>query len=88
MDINEQSKRLAKLFSYQILGYIALEILVLILIGINLIPPVLTVKDIGGVVIGINTGFIVLVGLIVVLTAASWIAILVEVAEILRIKKV
>ncbi len=88
MDLNEQSKRLAKLFSYQILGYIALEILVLLLIVSNLLPPTLTVKVIDGTPIGINTGFIVLVGLIVVLTAASWIAVLVEVAEIMRIKKI
>ncbi len=85
--MKDQSEKLAKLLTWQLLGFVVLEILVGILVLVNIIPAFLQIKAIDGTVVGLNAGFIILVALIVILASSAWLAILVEIFGIMEIKK-
>ncbi len=86
--ITEQSVRLAKLVAWQLIGFLVVESIAAILMAINAMPKFLTVKVVNTGIIEVNTGFILVVALIVLLTSALEIAILVEVANLLEIKEI
>lgn len=71
-------QNLANLTALQLAGFIVLEVIMWALIALNIVPPTLVLKQIGVVTISINTAFIVVVGLVSVLIAAFWLAVLVE----------
>ena len=65
-----------------------LEAIVWVLLVVGLLPPTLVLKNMGSVVIQINTAYLVVAGLVAVLVAAFWLAILSEVFGFVEIKKV
>ncbi len=85
--IHEQSIRLAKLVMLELVGFIIIEVLAGVLLMLNILPQFLAVKSVSTGIIEIHTGFILVVSLIVLLTSALEIAILVELAGILEVKK-
>ncbi len=86
MDKKDREK-LARLVAWQFAGFVVLEAIVVILILVGLLPPYLDIKSQDGMKFIINSGFLIVVSLIVILTANLWLAILVEVLRVVEMKK-
>ena len=83
-----QSEMLAKFIAWQFIGFFLFELLVAALIAVGLIPAYLTIRSLQGLDVIINTGFLVMVSLIITLTATGWLAFLVEVLDIVEMKNI
>lgn len=70
------------------LGFIVFEVIVWILISIGIMPPLLTLRYAGELIIQINSAYLVITGLTSVLIAGFWLAILAEVFDLIEINKV
>ncbi len=88
MVTKSSAENLAVLVALQMAGIIVLEVLLWFCVLIGVIPPSLGVVSDGEVLLQINTGFIVIMGLIFVLVAGFWLAILTEVFNIIEITKI
>ena len=73
-----QMANLAKLTALQMLGFVVFEIILCILVAVEIVPSAIVIKRIGLLEISMNTGYLVLVGLVSVLVASFWLAILVQ----------
>ena len=83
----EQQLLLAKLVGLQMSGYIVVEVLFGVLISLGLLPTTLSFHQQGVVVAEISTVYVVVIGLVAVLFAGFWVALLVEVFDIFTIAK-
>jgi hypothetical protein len=82
-----QLKNLAKLTALEILGFLAFELAVWILVTARVIPPQLSLSQVGVVELTINSAYIVIAGLFAVLVASFWLALLAE-TGIVRISEI
>ena len=73
-----QLANLAKLTAVEMIGFIVLELILWLLVIADLIPHSIIIKKVGLLEISMNTGYFVVVGLVAVLVASFWIAILVQ----------
>jgi hypothetical protein len=78
MKLTEAQHNLVELVKMQMAGYVVLEIIVGLLIAAGMIPPLLDTAIAGGIVVKINTAFIMIGALLAVLVSAFWSAVLVE----------
>jgi hypothetical protein len=69
---------LVRLTAAEMVGFIVLEVIMWLLVVANFIPPTLVIKRVGLIELSMNTGYLVLIGLIAVLVASFWLAILVQ----------
>ncbi|MFC2175262.1 hypothetical protein ACFLQ2_05385, partial [archaeon] len=69
---------LARLTAVEILGFIIFEILLWLLVLVNIVPASVVIKRVGMVEISMNTGYLAIVGLVAVLVASFWLALLVQ----------
>ncbi len=83
----QQQLILAKLVGLQMLGFIVLEVLFGLLVLIGVLPPTLILQQEGVIVADINTGYILIAGLMSVLVSGFWVALLVEVFDLSELKK-
>ena len=81
-------ENLALLIALQMLGFIVLEVMVWVLVAIGVLPPLLTLSHAGGVVIQVNSAYIVIAGLMSILVAGFWLALLAEVFDLIEINDV
>ena len=82
-----QMANLARLTAVQMIGFIVLELLLWLFVLADIIPASIVIKRVGLLEISMNTGYLVVVGLIAVLVASFWIAILVQFG-IVKLEKV
>ncbi len=82
-----QMVNLLRLTAAEMVGFIVLEVIVWLLVVANVIPATVVIKKIGLLEISMNTGYFVLIGLIAVLIASFWLAILVQ-SKIVKLSKV
>lgn len=73
-----QLANLARLTAVEMIGFIVLELILWVLVLANIIPPSIVIKRVGLLEISMNTGYLIIVGLIAVLVASFWLAILVQ----------
>ena len=69
---------LLRLTAAEMVGFILLEVVMWLLVVANFIPPTLVIKRVGLIELSMNTGYLVLIGLVAVLVASFWLAILVQ----------
>jgi len=81
-------ENLSLLIAIQMAGFVVLEIVVWVLLLLGIIPPTLVLKNMGDVVIQINSSYLVVAGLISILVAGFWVALLSEVFGLIEIKKI
>jgi len=74
----EQLADLARLTAVEMIGFIALELILWVLVLADIIPPSIVIKRVGLLEISMNTGYLIIVGLVAVLVASFWLAILVQ----------
>lgn len=74
----EQLANLARLTAVEMIGFIALELILWVMVLADLIPPSIVIKRVGLLEISMNTGYLIIVGLVAVLVASFWLAILVQ----------
>ena len=90
MLINMTSKssleNLALLTALQMLGFIILEVIVWILLTLGVIPPMLMLQSGETFIFQINTAYIVIAGLMVILVSGFWLAVLTELLGVVEIK--
>ncbi len=82
----EQLADLAKLTAVEMVGFIALELVLWVLVLADIIPPSIVIKRVGLLEISMNTGYLIIVGLVAVLVASFWLAILVQ-FDMIRLEK-
>lgn len=82
------AENLAMLVSLQMLGFIVLEVVAWLLVAAGVLPPVLTLKNMGTLILQVNTAYIVIAGLLSVLVAGFWLALLTEAFGIVEIKEI
>lgn len=87
MTEKRQQILLAKLVGLQMSGYILVEILFGILVAFGVLPAFLSFQREGVIVAEVSTVYVVIIGLVAVLLAGFWVALLVEVFEIFTIKE-
>ena len=74
----QQLANLARLTAVEMIGFIALELILWVLVLADIIPPSIVIKRVGLLEISMNTGYLIIVGLVAVLVASFWLAILVQ----------
>lgn len=83
----QQLANLARLTAVEMIGFIALELILWVLVLADIIPPSIVIKRVGLLEISMNTGYLIIVGLIAVLVASFWLAILVQ-FDMIRLEKI
>ena len=86
MIAKNQFENLCMLIALQMAGFVVVEVIVWILLAVGIMPPVLTLSQQGNTLIQINSGYLVVAGLMSMLVAGFWLAILSEVFGIVEIK--
>ena len=81
-------ENLIYLIGIQMIGFVVLEVIVWLLIAVGIIPPMLVLKYENGLLLQINAAYIVIAGLMSLLVAGFWLAILTEVFGIIEVSKV
>lgn len=84
---SDQFMNLLRLTAAEMIGFIFLEVVIWLLIVVNMIPATIVIKRIGLLEISMNTGYLVLIGLVAVLVASFWLAILVQ-AGIVKMEEI
>jgi len=74
----DQLMSLARLTALEIVGFIAFELLLWTLVLIEIVPASIVIKRVGMIEISMNTGYLAIVGLVAVLVASFWLALLVQ----------
>lgn len=82
-----QLVNLARLTAVQMIGFIVLELVLWLFVLADIIPPSIVIKRVGLLEISMNTGYLVIVGLVAMLVASFWIAILVQ-FDIVKLEKI
>ena len=88
MTSKSEFENLCLLIALQMAGFIVLEIIIWILLAIGVMPPTLILKRAGDIIIQVNSGYLVIAGLMSVLVAGFWLALLAEVFGFVEIHKV
>lgn len=88
MGSKKNFENLSLLVAVQMAGFVALEVVVWVLLLLGIMPPTLVLRDMGAVVIQINSSYLVIAGLVSVLVAGFWVAILSEVFDLIEIKTI
>lgn len=84
----KQSENLAKLVEWQLIGFMVLEVVIVLLLLVGLIPPFLTIYHNATYNVVVNTGVLVIVTLIILLTSSLWIAALAEILDMVEVKNI
>lgn len=87
-DMKKSAENLALLVAVQMLGFIVLEVIVWLLVSIGWFPPQLILSNSGGVVLQINSAYLIIAGLMSLLVAGFWLAILTEVFGIVEVGRI
>ena len=82
-----QLMSLARLTAVEIIGFIIFEVALWVLVLANFVPASIVIKRVDMIEISMNTGYLAIVGLVAVLVASFWLAILVQVG-IVKLEKV
>jgi len=88
MRSKEAFENLSLLVAIQMAGFVVLELIIWLLLLLGIMPPTLVLKNMGAVVIQINSAYLVIAGLVSVLVAGFWVALLSEVFGLIEIKKI
>ncbi|MCK4327182.1 MAG: hypothetical protein KAW41_01760 [Candidatus Diapherotrites archaeon] len=83
----DQLMNLARITAVEILGFIIFEVVLWLLVLVNVVPASIVIKRVGMIEISMNTGYLAIVGLVAVLVASFWLAILVQMG-IVRLEQV
>ncbi len=76
------------LVALQTAGFVVLEAIVWLLLELGIMPPTLILRNMGEMVIEINSAYLVIAGLFAVLVAGFWIALLSEVFGLVEIREI
>lgn len=88
MASKQSTENLALLTALEMAGIIVLELVIWVLVLTGFVPPTLAVSSGTEVLFQINASFIVIAGLVFVLVAGFWLALLAEVFGIIEITKI
>ncbi len=78
MELHAAQESLLRIVGLQMVGYVVLEVIFAFLVFAGILPPTLTTAIDGNVIVQINTGWIMICGLVAVLLASFWSAVLIE----------
>lgn len=81
-------ENLTLLIALQMAGFIVLEVIVWLLLAMGIMPPTLILSKSEMFILQINSGYLVIAGLLSVLVAGFWLALLSEVFGLIEIKSV
>lgn len=84
----KSTENLVLLTILEMIGIILLEVVLWMFVLIGFFPPTVAVVSEGEILLQINTDFIVIAGLMFVLVASFWLALLAEVFGIIEITQI
>lgn len=88
MGPKKELENLSMLVALQTAGFVVLEAIVWLLLELGIMPPTLILRNMGEMVIEINSAYLVIAGLFAVLVAGFWIALLSEVFGLVEIREI